>query len=183
MYQKRIIYYTDELHDEFSTFTDYLSDGMIPNFGMKVALGLGGHSNRFNLELAGTLYNSLESELFGPANPYYKFRVSATPKVNVIKKRNLGGEYSLGYLYVGPEVSYDIYAEDSGYSKPCLSVGGKVGFGLTLFDFYVGYHYIVSGSDQYYSKYDAINDVYYYDDLQAPGHYLSFGIMMYLGSK
>ena len=69
------------------------------------------------------------------------------------------------------------------FSKPCLSVGGKVGFGLTLFDFYVGYHYIVSGSDQYYSRYDSVNDVYYYDDLRAPGHYLSFGIMMYLGSK
>ncbi|MBQ6763323.1 MAG: hypothetical protein IJP49_11290 [Bacteroidales bacterium] len=173
----------ETVFDEFSTFTNSLGNGMIPNFGMKAALSLGGHSNRFNLELAGTLYNSLESELFGPANPYYKFRVSATPKVNVIKKQNLGGEYSLGYLYFGPEVSYDIYAEDSGFSKPCLSVGGKVGFGLTLFDFYVGYHYIVSGSDQYYSRYDSVNDVYYYDDLRAPGHYLSFGIMMYLGSK
>ncbi len=172
----------ETVFDEFATLSDYLSDGLFPNFGAKAALSLGGHSNRFNLELAGAMYNVLDAEVFEPADPYYKFRLSATPKLNVIKKRNLGGEYSPGYLYVGPEVSYDIFSEDSGFSKPCLSVGAKIGFGLTLFDFYFGYHYVVSGSDQTYSRYDVENDIYYYDT-GAPGHYLSFGIMMYLSGR
>ena len=149
---------------------------------MKGVLSLGGHSNRFNLELAGTWYNFMEADSFEPAVPYYKFRFSVTPKVNIIKKRNLGGEYSYGYLYLAPEVSYDIFAEESGLSQPCTSVGGKIGFGLNLLDFYIGYHSVVSGSNQYYNRYDPVNDVYYYD-LGAHSHYLSFGVVLYLGSR
>lgn len=166
----------ESVFDVFQTFTDYLSEGTIPNPGVKAALSFGGHSNRFNLELSGAYYNFLDADFSSPAVPYYKLRFSATPRVNIVKKHNNGSKYSAGYLYVAPEASYDLYNYD--FNASSVSAGVKVGFGLSVIDVYAGYHYIVNTSMPDFDPSDPFYNFEFW-----PQQYLTVGVMLYFSGK
>lgn len=124
-----------------------------PELDYGVLAGLGGHSNRFNLELG---YNIASSSIL------------ARPKINIIKKNykgatftkpRSGNSYSLGYFYIAPEARYYFKpmqyimapvesdqerAELYGYTNTVrygqkLDYGVNIGFGIYCFDVYVGY--------------------------------------------
>lgn len=160
---------------DFTSFAESLSGGAVPNLGVTAALSFGGHSNRFNFELAGGYYNFSEADYIQPAIPDYSIRVMASPRLNIIKKRNLGDHYSAGYLYIAPVASFDIYDNDFSYSN--IALGGKVGFGLSIFDFYIGYHSVVQSFVPVYSE---GGGYFYHEDA---GRYLSLGMMIYLSGK
>ena len=160
---------------DFTTFAQSLSDRAVPNLGVTAALSFGGHSNRFNFELGGGYYNFSDAAYLRPAVPEYSIRITASPRLNIIKKRNLGDHYSAGYLYIAPTASFDIYDNDPSYSN--IALGGKVGFGLSIFDFYIGYHSVIQS---FVPNYSGDGSYFYYVD---EGRYLSLGMMIYLSGK
>jgi len=160
---------------DFTTFAQSLSDRAVPNLGVTAALSFGGHSNRFNFELGGGYYNFSDAAYLRPAIPEYSIRITASPRLNIIKKRNLGDHYSAGYLYIAPTASFDIYDNDPSYSN--IALGGKVGFGLSIFDFYIGYHSVIKS---FVPNYSGDGSYFYYVD---EGRYLSLGMMIYLSGK
>ena len=160
---------------DFSSFAESLSRGAVSNLGVTAALSFGGHSNRFNFELAGGYYNFTDASFIQPAVPDYSLRISASPRLNVIKKRNKDDHYSAGYLYIAPVASFDMFENDPRYSN--ISLGGKVGFGLAVFDFYVGYHSVIQS---FVPNYTADETYLYHNDY---GRYLTLGMMIYLSGK
>lgn len=123
-----------------------------PKVDYGVLVGVGGHSNRLNFEVG---YNIMSSSLL------------ARPKINIVKKKyhgtnyskRRGSDYSLMYFYVAPEARYyfkpleytmtpvdgnrdraDLYGFESVKTYgPKLDYGVNIGFGIGWVDAYVGY--------------------------------------------
>ena len=67
-----------------------------------------------------------------------------------------------------------MYGDDLNHNN--ISIGAKVGLGVTIFDFYFAYHAIVNSMGP--SSYE---DDYYYN--YVPNKYFTVGMMIYLGGK
>lgn len=126
---------TDVDGNAYSSYTQ-------PSVGL--ALSFGGHSNLLNLEVGCDTY----------------YGAFVRPKLNLFKKyydgdksiaKRYGSEYSAGYFYIAPEVYYSLpdiipnpfedqlIQSDLYVDGGPLNYGAKLGFGIGMFDFSIGY--------------------------------------------
>lgn len=160
------------------------ADGGVINTGVRGVLSLGGHSNRVNLELGAGIYTFKPIEATGvDVENLYRFTVS--PRWNMIKKRftgtivpngdRPGSEYSLFYMYLSPELSYNLQDSPNFVYSSNLSYGIKLGFGFSFLDFYVGYFHDAPSARP--------DDIWWRSFFNMGEQFFSVGAVLYLSLK